>query len=103
MAKEDREFKLDTSVKAKSSKTKTKSIFLKRQKQSAPEPPVPMLSDSIKELKASSSSGFKFNFAVETDEKMEDQEDPKESLVAVEQYKFVKSDNSFAFNFSIPP
>lgn len=78
MAKDDQKFKMNTQVTAKVKKHE-KSLFLKRHHNSDPV--------------QSCESAFKFNF------KISDQE-TKEDPVQVEKFKFVKSNNTFRFNFS---
>ena len=102
MAKEDENFKLDTNVKSKSSE-KSKSIFLKKQSSAKINPSL-FNSDTNKGgVKACPSPGFKFNFKLEdTKEGLEQMDaDDKKVKKSEQKYKFVKSDNTFKFNFSI--
>ena len=87
----------DTNVRAKP-KGSEKSIFLKRHSE-----PKTAAENSVCNGETSAGGGFKFNFninspeneAVSSEELLEE-DDP----TAVEKFKFVRSDNSFRFNFS---
>ena len=88
----------DTNVRAKP-KGNEKSIFLKRHT----EPQTAAGTNSGICNGETSGGGFKFNFNVNSSEsetvkseELLEEEDP----AAVEKFKFVKSDNSFRFNFS---
>ncbi len=73
-------------MKAKS-KGNEKSIFLKRHQSSSDQ----------------KHSGFKFNFQMPTEDHNSNEavkEEIQEDLAQVEKFKFVRTDNSFRFNFS---
>ena len=90
----------DTNVRAKP-KGSEKSIFLKRH--SEPKTTTAVENSGICNGETSAGGGFKFNFNINspenetvTSEELLEEEDP----AAVEKFKFVRSDNSFRFNFS---
>jgi 5-deoxy-D-glucuronate isomerase len=93
----------DTSMTSSKRKGSEKSIFLKKHK-SGHNVAKKCAETSLEEIEAaqnSNSSGFHFNFNIADEKSADDSAELKEEdLAAVEKFKFIKSDNTFRFNFS---